>query len=142
MNPEAGPADPGSPTLFLLDTDVLIDVCRGREPVATWVRSLPEQGHALCCCDITIAEYYSGEARGAYPRRDALVSSLLYLETPVEVAEVAGKFRHTFAARGIALSTQDVLIAATAAHHGAVVLTRNVKDFPMDDVRVMSQAGA
>jgi predicted nucleic acid-binding protein len=95
----------------------------------------------LCSCAITVAEYFAGETRGMFPVRDAFVDSLVYLESPPEVAELAGNYRRSFARRGIELSTQDTLIAAVASHHGATLVTRNFKDFPMDDVRLMRLAG-
>jgi len=126
--------------LYLIDTDVLIDLTKARQPAVSWVSRLPTRLSILCSCAITIAEYFAGEARGRFPERDGFVDSLIYLETPAEVAEVAGDYRRSFARRGIQLSTQDTLIAAVAHHHGATLVTRNRKDFPMDDVRLLSLA--
>ncbi len=126
--------------LYLIDTDVLIDVTKGREPALSWVAGALARRSILCSCAITIAEYFAGQPRGDYPARDAFIDSLLYLETPHEVAEAAGDYRRSFARRGIQLSTQDVIVAATARHHEAALVTRNRKDFPMEDVRVMSLA--
>jgi len=130
----------GLVALYLLDTDVLIDVTKGREPATSWVANLMAPGCVLCSCAVTIAEYYSGEAKGSYPDRDEFVGTLAYLDAPSEAAEAAGEYRRSFARRGIQLSTQDVLVAAIARHHGATVVSRNAKDFPMDDVRVVSLA--
>ncbi len=138
MTSEGASPQPGLVSFYLLDTDVLIDVTKGREPVTSWVANLAVPGIVLCSCVVTIAEYYAGEAKGSYPDRDALIDSLKYLDAPIEAAEAAGEYRRSFARRGIQLSTQDVLVAAVARHHGAIVVSRNVKDFPMDDVRVES----
>lgn len=127
--------------LYLLDTDVLIDLTKARQPAVSWVARLPTRLSILCSCAITVAEYFAGETRGMFPARDAFVDSLVYLETPPEVAEFGGDYRRSFARRGIQLSTQDTLVAAVACHHGATLVTRNLKDFPMDDVRLVSLAG-
>lgn len=45
-----------------------------------------------------------------------------------------------YRARGLQLPATDCLIAATAHEHGALVITRNVKDFPMPEVTLLPLA--
>jgi predicted nucleic acid-binding protein len=54
------------------------------------------------------------------------------------IAEQAGLLRREWASRGRTLSLPDLLIAASAIHHGLVLVTDNVKDFPMRDLRLGS----
>ena len=49
------------------------------------------------------------------------------MTTPVAI--LAGTLRGQLAARGHVRTQADILIAATAAHHGLTVVTRNVRDF-------------
>lgn len=46
--------------------------------------------------------------------------------------------QRTLGARGVTLHTPDALIAGTARAHGATVVTDNVSDFPMAEVRVLT----
>jgi predicted nucleic acid-binding protein len=51
-------------------------------------------------------------------------------------ARRAGSYRHAFARRGVQLTTADTLIAAVARTARATLVTRNRKDFPMNDILV------
>lgn len=87
-----------------------------------------------CCVNVAEVE------RGIRPRERKAVSALLkrldYLDTSREAAMRAGRYQSTFAQRGVTIHTPDALIAGTARAHGAVLVTDNVEDFPMHDVRV------
>ena len=50
-------------TLYLLDSDGLIDHLKGIQSTTALIQSLPAQGHVLCSCDIVIAEIYAGLSR-------------------------------------------------------------------------------
>jgi hypothetical protein len=50
----------------------------------------------------------------------------------------AGADRKSMSDAGKTLSLTDSLIAAVARENDATVLTSNIKDYPMKDVRVMS----
>jgi predicted nucleic acid-binding protein len=54
------------------------------------------------------------------------------------VARRAGKYRYDLARRGVQISATDALIAAVARDRAAVLVTRNVRDFPMADIHVLS----
>lgn len=69
-------------------------------------------------------------------RATALLDRLGFLVTDREAARRAGRYQAEGARRGRTIHTPDALVAGTARAHGAVLLTHNTNDFPMDDLRV------
>ena len=53
----------------------------------------------------------------------------------------AGRYQAAFEKRGRTSHTADALVAGTARAHGAILLTDNVRDFPMKDVKVEAPPG-
>jgi hypothetical protein len=117
--------------LYLLDTDCVIDYLVGVPATVALVRSLHQGGHSLATCDVVVAEVYSGLRPAVRDRAEALLLALDYLPTPFAAARQAGDRRYEYARRGIVLATSDVLVAATARLHGAIVVTGNVGHYPM-----------
>jgi predicted nucleic acid-binding protein len=66
------------------------------------------------------------------------MNRLQFLETTREAAVRAGRYQADFARRGRTIHTADALIAGTARAHGAILLTDDVRDFPMRDVEVQA----
>lgn len=62
----------------------------------------------------------------------------VFIQAGPEAARDAGRWRRAALARGGALSLGDALIAPEAHHMGAAVLTRNIRDFPLTPVRVLT----
>ncbi|MGE0539886.1 MAG: type II toxin-antitoxin system VapC family toxin [Dehalococcoidia bacterium] len=125
-------------TYHLLDTDSLIDYLAGRPDTIALLQQLDVQGDTLCACDVVIAEVYSGLLQRDWSRGQAFLAGMTFLTTTPAMAQQAGEWRFSFARRGISLPTTDCLIAATAHGHQAIVVTGNVKDFPMQEVRLLS----
>lgn len=69
---------------------------------------------------------------------DDLLARLNFLETTREAANRAGRYQADFAGRGITIHTADALVAGTARAHGSILITDNIDDFPMPDVRVQA----
>ena len=67
----------------------------------------------------------------------ALLDTLEHYDVTRPVAERAGLLRAERASQGRTLALPDLLIAAVALLHGLVLVTGNVKDFPMKDLRVL-----
>ena len=61
---------------------------------------------------------------------------LRFLETTREAATRAGRYQAEFERRDVTIHTADALVAGTARAHGAILLTDNVRDFPMRDIKV------
>lgn len=124
-------------TRYLLDTTVLIDFSVGRTPVKAHILKLIREGNDLAVCPISVAEYYAGASPGDDPDMDRFIRRLPCWDTSREIAMIAGDYRFRFRhAHQRKLPTPDTVIAATARHHEATLLTNNPKDFPMTDIAV------
>lgn len=66
---------------------------------------------------------------------------LRFLETAREAAVRAGRYQAAFEKRGRTIHTADALVAGTARAHGAILLSDNVRDFPMTDLKVEAPPG-
>ena len=122
----------------MLDTDSVIDYLAGQPDTTTLLRRLDSQGETLCVCDVVIAEVYAGLLQRDWVRGQTFLAGMTFLPTSAAIAQQAGEWRLSFARRGISLATTDCLIAATAYGHHAMVVTGNAKDFPMQELRVLS----
>ena len=119
---------------YLIDTDVMIDFFKHKDPDKSPIVSLSKQG-TLALSALTITELRSGwtpkQADFLMPRLSALCAIV-----PVsrEIAEQAGMWRQEYKNNGLSLGTVDTVIAATAYLHDYSLLTNNVKDYPMPEL--------
>ena len=123
----------------LLDTCVLSDVQRdGGDPgVKEAVRTLRAEEAFLS--SVTIAELSRGIARLSSGRRKTTLSRWYaglvahygerIITFDVEIADMAGRLAADAERNGTTVPLADVVIAATAARHGLVVMTRNERHF-------------
>lgn len=125
---------------YILDTTLLIDHLRGRNDAQELVDALASEGHRLGVCCVSVAELYSGLGPDEQETASDLTDSLEYFEVSLGAAREAGRYRYESARRGTTLSTSDTLIAATAIEEDAILITDNIKDFPMREIRLFEQA--
>ena len=123
-------------SLYLLDTTVLVAHLRGDRAVTRLLLELLANRHLLGTSCVNVAEVEHGIRPKERKAADALLARLRFLETTREAATRAGRYRSQFEKRGVTIHTADALVAGTARAHGAILLTDNVRDFPMGDVRV------
>ena len=119
---------------LLLDTDVLIDLLRGRHATRQFLAQATQEA-IPCCSVISVAELSAGRRAGEESATEALVNALVVVPVTREIAEVAGRFKRTIRRRTLELA--DCLIAATAFVESATLVTGNVKDYPMSEVNVV-----
>ena len=124
---------------YLLDSDVLIDILKGSQAVISVVRSLPPES-AKCFSTISEAELWAGVLAGA-PDDAKMLTELLSALRPIQVtraiAQVAGEYRSRYG-RSHGTSLPDALIAASAKVEGLHLMTRHVRHFPMEDIRLVN----
>jgi hypothetical protein len=121
----------------LLDTCVLIDYLRDREAAVQLMRRLKTRPSVSV---ITVAELYAGARNKSEHRRIEALPPLLHVrDVDFEIARLAGRYRLQYrTSHGVGIP--DALIAATAQVHGARLVTRNARHFPMlEDLLVPCQ---
>jgi predicted nucleic acid-binding protein len=128
-------------SLYLLDTTVLIAHLRGERKVTTLLLDLLAAGHWLGTSCVSIAEIERGLRPKERKAATALLERLRFLETGREAAARAGRYQRACEERGRTIHTAEALVAGTARAHGAILLTDNVRDFPMTDLEVQAPPG-
>lgn len=118
--------------LYLLDTDAVIDFLQGMDGAQRLFRDLYARHDRLCVNDVVIGEVFSGAAPSERADVAGFLASLRLLQCTFQAARLAGEWRYAYARRGLQLAMTDCLNASTASVHNASVITRNVKDYPMD----------
>jgi predicted nucleic acid-binding protein len=129
-------------TRYVLDTTVLVAHLRGDEEAARSLLSLLHEGHSLCTTCINVAEIEHGIRPRERKTASALLDRLEYLVTTKEAAVRAGHYQAEWKKRGKTIELADALIAGTTRVHGAILVTDNIADFPMRDVRVQPPSEA
>jgi len=122
-------------TKIVLDTDVLIDVLRGRQTARSFLQDVADR-FVPCCSVISVAELYVGMRPEEETGTRTLLDSLVTIPVSLEIAEVAGRFKKRTTSRRLELA--DCLIAATAFVEGAPLATGNVKDYPMHEITLLN----
>jgi predicted nucleic acid-binding protein len=120
---------------YLLDASFLIDHLRGVAAATERFHTINEGGELAIVCDVSAAEVWSGRL-SEHPGIDRLLRYLEFVQPGPEASKLAGIWRAEARARGRSLDIPDALIAASAYHLHAAVLTRNVRDFELTPVRI------
>jgi predicted nucleic acid-binding protein len=119
---------------YLLDTDVIIQWLRGDEDVTAWIAERDAAGDYLACTPVTVAELYSG----LKPREEVVIASVLRVlhcaDIDTKIGHKAGRYRQRFGASH-GTEVADALIAATAHVQGFTLCTRNLRHYPMRDLK-------
>jgi len=136
---EAAPAgypeeSPPGLTGILYDSDVIIEILRGRGSVVATARDLEAAGVATFCTAISWAEVFAGARPGEEPLTQAFFRGREEIVLDSRVGRQAGGYLARYA-RSHGLELGDALIAAAASTAGVRLWTLNRKHYPMPDLR-------
>src|SRR6266536_1946079 len=120
----------------LIDTDVVIDHFHGHQAAFDYFAATLASGEVLAISVVTLTELTSGMRSGEEERIERLLSLFTILDVSTPMGRLAGAFiRQYRLSHRIELG--DALIAATAVIANADLVTRNVRHYPMPDIRVV-----
>jgi tRNA(fMet)-specific endonuclease VapC len=117
---------------YLLDTDAVADWLNSRPEAVSRIASIQREGLAISI--ITYGEVYDGVYYGRDPK--AAEQAFLQFLRGVTVLPLTRSIMKRFARirgqlrrQGRGIGDPDILIAATALHHGLTLVTRNLRHY-------------
>ena len=127
---------------LLIDSDVLIDVARGKDPrlLALWTE-LSGSETVIACSPVTVAELWHGARPSEYPILEALFRAMTCIPIGPEIGRRAGDYLRQYA-KSHHVELGDALIAATASIHHLALWTHNRKHYPMKDCTFFASGSA
>ena len=119
---------------ILVDSDVLIEVSRGRDAsiLAKW-EDLSSSDALILFSPVNEAELWAGARPNEYDRLESLFDALVCAPVGASVGRRAGDYLRRYRKRQ-SLELGDALIAATAVANDAMLWTRNRKHYPMREL--------
>jgi len=122
---------------FLLDTTILIDLFRGRQDAIVLLDKLSHEGSFFICA-IVVTEIFSGVRPEELSRVEEFLEAMGYVQIDYKTAKMAaGLYKRDFQRKGINLSISDTLIATAAVENSLILVTKNVRHFPMEELKVI-----
>jgi predicted nucleic acid-binding protein len=115
------------------DSDVIIEILRGRPEVVSAARELERSGVPTYCTPIAWAEVYAGIRAGEEPLTQAFFEARGEVTLDATIGRRAGAYLARYR-RSHGVELADALIAAAAASAGLRLWTLNRKHYPMPDV--------
>ena len=117
--------------IVLIDSDILIEVARGRDAaiIEKWAE-LAESDDVVLCSPVSVAELWHGARPKERKALGDLFRALACVPVDAETGRQAGEYLHVFH-KSHAVELGDALIAAAAAQNRAALWTRNRKHYPM-----------
>jgi len=123
---------------ILADSAFVIDYLRGLpEAEARW-EAVFADGDEPIINEIVVCEVAAGLRARDVPRLEAFLEPVEFIQPGSATALLAGRWRAEAHAIGRSLGLADALIAAAAHADNAAVLTRNVRDFALTPVRLVT----
>ena len=111
---------------YLIDTDVIIDINKGIQPIMGQLSELSERGGEMFVSTFTFIEYYYGELGHGKERQALKFIDQFGLITLVQSsAKLYAELAHKYQKKGKMVSTFDLLTSAIAIDSGCMLLTRD-----------------
>ena len=125
-------------TKYLLDSNAVIYWLNGRAPAPALLAELSRRGDVLAVNAVSVAETYSGVPPYDLQRIDSLLEAFEFWPIDWAVARLAGEYRYKYGQEGRKLGAPDVILGAHAIREDATLITDNVRDFPMPELKILS----
>lgn len=119
----------------LVDSDILIEVSRGRDKAVTarWME-LGASDALILFSPVSAAELWAGARPSEHASLEALFKALVCVPADNEIGRRAGDYMRKYR-RSHSVELGDALIASSAVASGAQLWTRNRKHYPMPELK-------
>lgn len=119
---------------ILVDSDILIEVTRGRDAsiVSKWW-DLSTSSALILFSPVTSAELWAGARPAEHEILEALFEALVCVSADSAIGRRAGDYLRLYR-KSHSVELADALIAASAVENQAILWTRNRKHYPMKEL--------
>ena len=121
---------------LLIDTDVLIDHLRKEKRALRFLAEELEKNSLIFVSVISRVEILAGIRKGEDDIVNSLFEILIPVNVDISIADRAGEYLRKYS-KSHATSIGDALIAATSKEMSLMLITRNVKHYPMKDITIL-----
>lgn len=122
--------------MYLIDTDIIIWVLRGKKKYKNLLQSLKVED-SLTISTITVAEIYMNIFPSEIVKTENLLNEMQVWDVTTAISKQAGLYWQEYVKKLKSLSLSDCLIAATANINNLTLVSLNVKHFPMKDIKFL-----
>ncbi|KKS96046.1 MAG: twitching motility protein PilT [Candidatus Gottesmanbacteria bacterium GW2011_GWA2_43_14] len=119
--------------MYLIDTDVLIWVLRGNKKFTDLLLQLKNKD-SLSISTVTIAEIYKNIYPSELLKTENVLNEFQAWDITSPVAKQAGLYFQQFNKKFKNLNLLDCLIAGTANVNNLILVSLNLKHYPMKDI--------
>lgn len=123
--------------MFLPDTNVFINAFKGMEPDASFITSHIKKKELMVSV-IVLAEFETKSTDIQQRMFDKLVKAMGIVGIDEKIARIAGQYRKQEAKRSKRVLLLDCFLAAQARVHRYTLVTHNISDFPMRNIKIIS----
>jgi tRNA(fMet)-specific endonuclease VapC len=119
-------------TMFVLDTNTLVDYFKGKGKVAERLLAVTPREiavPAIVAYEVWVGVLGSQNAKRRQSQYEQFLSTIEVISFDAGSSRRAAELRHVLERRGESIGPLDTLIAGTALACGATLVTRNVKEF-------------
>ena len=116
-------------TLTIVDSNVLVDAIRNRQPALRFLDAAADAG-ALWSSVLVRSELWVRSRPGEDDRMEELIGRIAWHDVTPSIADHAGRLGAPYRLTHH-IGVVDLIIAATTIELGGDVATLNVRDFPM-----------
>ena len=120
----------------LIDTDIAIDYLRRRDYAQKLLDYWAGVG-LLAISTLTHLEIYQGMKTSEEGATNAFLDGLISVVVDIPIARRAGSMLGELRSKGVTIGIADAIIAATALHFGAPLLTNNLEHYPFPNLKVI-----
>lgn len=123
--------------MFLLDTDVLIWILRGKKEVSEKVSKLKEES-PLAISVISIAEIFRNVFPSELSTTEDFLNQHIIFNLDQKTAKIGGLYCQQYSKQLKNLTLDDCLIAGCANVNELTLVSLNTRHFPMKDIKTLN----
>ncbi len=120
--------------MYLVDTNVLILAINKKEPDYSFLQQIIMKNE-LHLSVVSVGEFLSRSTFEEEEELEKLIKNFPVLLVDLETARLAAEYRKKFLKKK-RIQLLDYFIAAQAKLNNLILITRNIVDFPMKDIKI------